>query len=100
MEKKFEVGKVYADKRGCGCGYDECLWEACYLITRKSEKSIWWKKVIVTEEIYGKYINEKLDFEDFETKDEKRSKISLYEDAECFNDKDDIIFFEHAKEVK
>lgn len=104
MEKKFEIGKIYAYKKGCGTGYDKCVWNVHYLITRKSEKSVWWKKVIVIEELYGKDINEKLDFKDFENKDEKRSKLRLYKNVyeyeESFNDKDDTVFFDFVKEVK
>ena len=100
MEKKFEVGKIYADRKGCGCGYDECVWNDYYLITRKSEKSIWWKKITKATILYGEKIDEKPDFSKLETSEEKRSKIRLYEGEEVFDDGHHTIFFDFAKEVK
>ena len=100
MEKKFEVGKIYVNEHGCGIGYDECVWNDYYLITRKTEKSIWWKKITKAKIYYGKIIEEKPDFSKFETAEEKRSKISLYKDEEKFVDRYETIFFDYAKEVK
>ena len=100
MEKKFEVGKIYVNDHGCGIGYDECVWNDYYLVTRKSEKSIWWKKITKAKILYGKIIDEKPDFSKFETAEEKRSKIRLYEGEEVFDDKRETIFFDYAKEVK
>ena len=100
MEKKFEVGKIYVHDHGCGVGYDECVWNDYYLITRKTEKSIWWKKITLAKILYGKIIDEKPDFSKFETTKEKRSKLSLYEDAENFDDRYETIFIKYAEEVK
>ena len=82
--EKFEVGKIYSYKRGSGCGYDECRYYDYYLITRKTEKSIWYKRISVAVELYGKDTNEKADFKKFEEAVEKRSKIGIYEDGEFF----------------
>ena len=103
--EKFEVGKVYSNERGSGSGYDECRDCDYYLITRKTEKSIWWKKISVAVEVYGKAINEKADFKKFEKAAEKRSKIGIYEDEEYFIDTresgvKEYIFFKYAKEVE
>ena len=103
--EKFEVGKIYSHKKGSGSGYDECRDCDYYLITRKTEKSIWWKKISVAVEVYGKAVDEKADFKKFEKAVEKRSKIGIYEDEEYFIDTrksgcQDYIFFEYAKEVK
>lgn len=103
--EKFEVGKIYSQKNGSGCGYDECISYDYYLITRKTEKSIWWKKISVAVEVYGKAVDEKADFKKFEKAVEKRSKIGIYKDEEYFIDTresgcKDYIFFKYAKEVK
>ena len=103
--EKFEVGKIYSYKRGSGSGYDECRYYDYYLITRKTEKSIWWKKISVAVEVYGKTVDEKADFKKFEKAVEKRSKIGIYEDEEYFIDTresgcQDYIFFKYTKEVK
>ena len=103
--EKFEVGKIYSYKKGSGCGYDECISYDYYLITRKTEKSIWWKKISVAVEVYGKTVDEKADFKKFEKAVEKRSKIGIYEDEEYFIDTresgcQDYIFFKYTKEVK
>ena len=100
MEKKFEVGKVYLHTHGCGIGYDECVWRDYYLITRKTEKSIWWKKITLAKIYYGKIIEEKPDFSKFETAEEKRSKIKLYKDAENFDDRYETVYVDYAEEVK
>ena len=103
--EKFEVGKIYSYKKGSGSGCDECISYDYYLITRKTEKSIWWKKISVEVEVYGKVVNEKADFKKFEKAVEKRSKIGIYEDEEYFIDTresgcQDYIFFKYTKEVK
>ena len=103
--EKFEVGKIYSYKKGSGCGYDECCDCDYYLITRKTEKSIWWKKISVAVEVYGKAVDEKADFKKFEKAVEKRSKLKVYEDEEYFIDTresgcQDYIFFKYTKEVK
>ena len=103
--EKFEVGKIYSYKKGSGCGYDECISYNYYLITRKTEKSIWWKKISVSVEVYGKAVDEKADFKEFEKAVEKRSKINIYEDEEYFIDTPEFgsqnyIFFKYTKEVK
>ena len=103
--EKFEVGKIYLYKRGSGCGYDECRYYDYYLITRKTEKSIWYKRISVTVELYGKATNEKADFKKFEEAVEKRSKIGSYEGGESFiytyeYGWQDYIFFKYAEEVK
>ena len=103
--EKFEVGKIYSYERGSGSGYDECVSYDYYLITRKTEKSIWWKKISVAVEVYGKAVDEKADFKKFEKAVEKRSKIGIYEDEEYFIDTresgcQDYIFFKYTKEVK
>ena len=100
MEKKFEVGKVYLNTHGNGCGYDECVWRDYYLITRKTEKSIWWKKITLAKILYGEPIHAEPDFSRFETAEEKRSKIKLYKDAENFDDRYETIYVDYAKEVK
>ena len=100
MEKKFEVGKIYLHTRGSGIGYDECVWREYYLITRKTEKSIWWKKITLAKILYGKIIDEKPDFSKFENAEEKRSKISLYKDAENFVDRYETVYVDYAEEVK
>ena len=103
--EKFEVGKIYSYKKGSGCGYDECISYDYYLITRKTEKSIWCKKISVAVEVYGKAVDEKADFKKFEKAVEKRSKIGIYEDEEYFIDTresgcQEYIFFKYAKEGK
>ena len=103
--EKFEVGKIYQYKDGRGCGYDECISYDYYLITRKTEKSIWWKKISVAVEVYGKAVDEKADFKKFEKAVEKRSKLSEYDGGECFSYKresgcQEYIFFKYTKEVK
>ena len=103
--EKFEVGKIYSYERGSGSGYDECRDCDYYLITRKTEKSIWWKKISVAVEVYGKAVDEKADFKKFEKAVEKRSKLKVYEDEEYFIDTresgvQDYIFFKYTKEVK
>ena len=78
--EKFEVGKIYAYKRGSGCGYDECISYDYYLITRKTEKSIWWKKISVAVEVYGKVVDEKADFKKFDvtvTKADDRKALEI-----------------------
>ena len=103
--EKFEVGKIYSYERSSGSGYDECRYCDYYLITRKTEKSIWWKKISVAVEVYGKAVDEKADFKKFEKAVEKRSKLKVYEDEEYFIDTresgcQDYIFFKYTKEVK
>ena len=103
--KKFEVGKVYSYERGSGIGYDESIYYDYYLITRKTEKSIWWKRISAAVEIFGTAFNEKADFKKFEKAVEKRSKIGIYEDEEYFIDTresgiQNYIFFKYAKEVE
>ena len=103
--KKFEIGKIYSYEKSSGAGYDQCISCNYYLITRKTEKSIWYKKISVAVEIYGKAVNEKADLKDFEKAVEKRSKIGIYEEEEYFIDTresgvKDYIFFKYAKEVE
>ena len=103
--KKFEVGKIYSYERGSGSGYDECRDCDYYLITRKTEKSIWYKRISVAVELYGKATNEKADFKKFEEAVEKRSKIGSYEGGESFIYTyecgwQDYIFFKYAEEVE
>ena len=103
--EKFEVGKIYSYERGSGSGYDECRDCDYYLITRKTEKSIWYKRISVTVELYGKFVNEKADFNKFEEAVEKRSKIGSYEGGESFIYTyecgwQDYIFFKYAEEVE
>ena len=103
--EKFKIGKVYSHKIGSGSGYDECVYYDYYLITRKSEKSIWWKKISVATELYSRKTNEKADFKKFENAVERRSKIGIYENEEYFIDTrksgyQDYIFFEYAKEIE
>ena len=103
--KKFEVGKIYSYNRGSGSGYDQCVSCNYYLITRKTEKSIWFKKISIAVEVYGKAVNEKADLKDFEKAVEKRSKIGIYEEEEYFIDTresgvQDYIFFKYTKEVE
>ena len=59
--EKFEVGKIYSYERGSGSGYDKCRDCDYYLITRKTEKSIWYKRISVAVESYGKAVNAILD---------------------------------------
>ena len=103
--EKFEVGKIYSYKRGSGSGYDECRYYDYYLITRKTEKSIWYKRISVAVELYGKATNEKADFKKFEEAVEKRSKIGSYEGGESFIYTyecgwQDYIFSKYAEEVE
>ncbi|MDD7616962.1 MAG: hypothetical protein PUJ85_06420 [bacterium] len=104
--EKFEIGKVYLRKSGCGIGADHCSYCDYYLITRKNEKSIWWKKISITTELYSRDTNEKADFKKFEKAVEKRSKLNIYkENEEYFIDTHesgykDYIFVKYAKEVK
>ena len=77
--EKFEIGKIYSYERGSGSGYDECRDCDYYLITRKTEKSIWYKRISVAVELYGKFVNEKADFNKFEEAVEKRSKIVSFD---------------------
>ena len=103
--EKFEIGKIYSYKRGSGIGYDECIFYDYYLITRKTEKSIWWKKISVVVELYDKAVDEKADLKEFENAVEKRSKIGVYENEEYFIDTresgvQEYNFFKSAKEVE
>ena len=103
--EKFEIGKIYSYKRGSGIGYDECIFYDYYLITRKTEKSIWYKRISVAVESYGKAVDEKADFNKFEKAVEKRSKIGIYEGEEYFiytreSGCQDYIFFKYTKEAK
>ena len=107
MLKKFEVGKVYCYKSGSGIGVDQCIYDDYYLITRKNEKNIWWKKISVARELYLRANNEKADFKKFEKAVEKRSKINIYKEKEeeYFIDTresgtKDYIFFEYVDEVE
>ena len=103
---KFEIGKIYLRKSGSGIGADHCSYGDYYLITRRSEKSIWWKKISVTTELYSRDTNEKADFKKFENAVERRSKLSTNHDGgEYFIDTHesgykDYIFIEYAKEVE
>ena len=102
---KFEIGKIYSNECGSGIGADHCSYCDYYLITRKNEKSIWYKKISVAVEVYGKAVDEKADFKKFEKAVEKRSKLSEYDGGECFSYKresgcQDYIFFKYAKEAK
>ena len=104
--KKFEIGKVYSYERDSGIGYDECISYDYYLITRKTEKSIWWKKISVTAELYSRATNEKADFKKFEKAVEKRSKIGIdSEGKEYFIDTkesgyQEYIFIKYTKEIE
>lgn len=104
--EKFEIGKVYSYERRSGIGYDECTYCDYYLITRKTEKSIWYKKISAAVEIFGSAINEKVDFNKFEKAVERRSKIGLdSENEEYFIDKrdsgcQDYIFLKYTEEVE
>ena len=97
---KFEIGKIYLRKSDCGIGADHCSYYDYYLITRKNEKSIWWKKISITTELYSRATNEKADFKKFENAVEKRSKLSIYDNAECFANANDYIFFKYTKEIE
>ena len=103
---KFEIGKIYSNKKSSGIGYDECISYDYYLITRKTEKSIWWKKISVTTELYCRETNEKADFKKFEKAVEKRSKIGIdSEGKEYFIDTresgyQDYIFIKYTKEIE
>ena len=103
---KFEIGKIYLRKSGSGIGYDECISYDYYLITRKTEKSIWWKKISVITELYCHETNEKADFKKFEKAVEKRSKIGIdSEGKEYFIDTresgcQEYIFFKYTKEIE
>ena len=104
--EKFEVGKIYSYKKGSGCGYDECISYNYYLITRKTEKSIWWKKISITTELYSRDTNEKADFKKFEKAVERRSKIGIDHDGEEYfidtyeSGYQDYIFIKYAKEIE
>ena len=103
--RKFEIGKVYSYVRRSGIGCDECIYYDYYLITRKTEKSIYWKRISVTVERFGKTVNEKADFNKFDNVIEKRSKIGIYEDEEYFIDTREsgiqhYIFFKYTNEVE
>lgn len=106
MEKKFEVKKVYSHKTGSGIGADHCSYCDYYLITRKTEKSIWWKKISVITELYSRDTNEKADFKKFEKAVERRSKLNIYKEKEEYfidtheSGYQDYIFFEYTKEVE
>ena len=103
---KFEIGKIYSIKSGSGIGYDECAFYDYYLITRKTEKSIWWKKISVTTELYSRKTNEKANFKKFEKAVERRSKIGINHDGgEYFIDThesgyQDYIFIKYTKEIE
>ena len=103
---KFEIGKIYLRKSGCGIGADHCSYYTYYLITRRSEKSIWWKKISITTELYSRDTNEKADFKKFEKAVERRSKIGIsHEDDEYFIDThesgyQDYIFIKYTKEIE
>ena len=77
---KFEIGKIYSKKSGCGIGADHCSYCDYYLITRRSEKSIWWKKISITTELYSRDTNEKADFKKFDvtvTKADDRKALEI-----------------------
>ena len=103
---KFEIGKIYLKESGSGIGADHCSYCDYYLITRRSEKSIWWKKISITTELYSRDTNEKADFKKFEKAIERRSKIGIdYENEEYFIDTkesgyQEYIFIKYAKEVE
>ena len=103
---KFEIGKIYSKKSGCGIGADHCSYCDYYLITRRSEKSIWWKKISITTELYSRDTNEKADFKKFEKAVERRSKLSINHDGgEYFIDTkesgyQEYIFIKYAKEIE
>ena len=103
--RKFEIGKIYLHKSGSGIGFDHCSYGDYYLITRKTEKSIWWKKISVATELYSRDTNEKANFKKFEKAVEKRSKLKADEDGEYFIDThesgyQDYIFFKYTKEIE
>ena len=104
--KKFEIGKIYSYERGSGIGYDHCSYCDYYLITRKTEKSIWWKRISAAVEIFGAAVNEKADFKKFEKAVERRSKLSINHDGgEYFIDThesgyQDYIFIKYTKEIE
>ena len=104
--EKFEIGKIYSKKSVSGIGYDECISYDYYLITRKSEKSIWWKKISITTELYSRKTNEKADFKKFENAVERRSKIGIdSEGEEYFIDThesgyQEYIFIKYSKEIE
>lgn len=105
MAKNFEIGKIYLRKSGSGIGADHCSYCDYYLITRKTDKSIWWKKISVITELYSRDTNEKADFKKFEKAVEKRSKLKVYENNEYFIDThesgyQDYIFFKYAEEIE
>ena len=104
--KKFEIEKIYSYERSSGIGFDSCSYCDYYLITRKSEKSIWWKKISVTTELFGAPFDEKADFKKFEKAVERRSKIGIdSESEEYFIDTkesgyQEYIFIKYAKEIE
>ena len=103
---KFEIEKIYSKKSGSGIGYDECRYCDYYLITRRSEKSIWWKKISITTELYSRVNNEKADFKKFEKAVERRSKLSIDHDGEEYfidtheSGYQEYIFIRYAKEIE
>ena len=104
--EKFEIGKIYLRKSGSGIGADHCSCNDYYLITRRSEKSIWWKKISIITELYSRETKEKADFKKFEKAVERRSKIGINHDGgEYFIDThesgyQDYIFIKYAKKVE
>lgn len=102
---KFETNKIYTCKRNSGVGYDHCTNYDYYLITRKNEKSIWWKKISITTELFTRATNEKADFNLFDKATEKRSKLSNYDESEFFIDThesgyQEYIFCEYAEKIE
>lgn len=62
MEKTFEVGKIYRTIRprynsGVEC-CDQDQWYEYYIITRKTDKSIWIQTLTTQLKVLGRYINE------------------------------------------
>ena len=104
--ERFEIGKIYLRKSGSGIGADHCSYYTYYLITRRSEKSIWWKKISITTELYSRDTNEKADFKKFEKAVERRSKIGIdSEGKEYFIDTresgyQEYIFIKYTKEIE
>ena len=50
---KFETGKLYVDLNSCGYGYDEVTWAEYLYVTRKTDKTIWFRRAIKYLSKYG-----------------------------------------------
>lgn len=104
--KQFELNKIYKEKDGCGCGYDESTWCNYFMPVKKSKSSIWVAELRINLELYGKTINTE---EEADKKAKKafankwpevsRKTFRSDEEQEYFMYKDNYTFAKYVEEV-